>query len=340
MKSFHYNTTLTDKFSSFFESSQRVAILSHTNPDGDAVGSALALTRFLSSLAPEKDIRPIVPNHFPSFLRFVDHKNEIYVANDQLNEVQAFLAAADLIICVDFNQPHRLDALSDALAMNFDAKRVLIDHHIDPPQSFDLMFHSTQSSSTALLVYNLIVDLKGVEAIDENIAEPLYLGMMTDTGGFSFSTLNAELFRAVANVVERGADPVKIHREVFDTQTESRVRLVGYLLDNKMVVIPEKMAAYITLTQEEKDKFKFQIGDSEGVVNMPLTIKNVEFSAILIENKDMIKLSLRSQGDRIDVNAIAREHFNGGGHKNAAGGRLMMSMEQAVEKVKQVIETL
>lgn len=344
MKSFYFNNTDSTKFLSFFETSQRIAIISHTNPDGDAIGSALALCRFLRSLdshsETQRDIRAIVPNNFPAFLKFTDPNNDVYIYGEQIKEIQAFVAAADLIVCVDFNQPQRLEGLSEALAMNWSAKRVLIDHHIDPPQNFDIMFHTTASSSTALLIYNLIVDLKGVEAIDKGIAEALYVGMMTDTGCFSFSTLNPELFRAVANVVEKGADAVMIHRQIYDTQSESRLRMVGYLLDSKMVVIKEKKAAYITVTQQEKDRFNYQIGDTEGVVNMPLTIKGVDFSAIMIENKDIIKLSLRSQGDVIDVNAICREHFNGGGHRNAAGGRLHCSMEEAVEIVKSVIATL
>lgn len=340
MKSFYYNSTDVEKFLTFFHSSKRIAIISHTNPDGDAIGSALALSRFLRTLDGSKDIRPIVPNNFPSFLKFVDPGNEIDIYMAQIKEVQAFVAAADLVICVDFNAPHRLEGLSEALSMNLGARRVLVDHHIDPSPNFDLSFHTVQSSSTAFLIYNLICDIKGVEAIDKSIATALYVGIMTDTGCFSYSILAPELFRAAANLVERGADAAQIHREIFDTQSESRLKMVGYLLSEKMVVLPNKRAAYIALMQEEKDRFNFQIGDSEGIVNMPLSIKGIEFSAILIENKDVIKVSLRSQGDRVDVNVLGREYFNGGGHKNAAGGRLQCSMEEAIEVVNDVISKL
>lgn len=340
MKTFYYNSTDVSKFSTLLEQSHRIAIISHTNPDGDAIGSALGLIRYIRNLAKLKevsiDIRAIVPNHFPAFLSFIDSGRDVEIYKDQIKETEAFVAAADMIICVDFNQPHRLEGLSSALDMNFSAKRVLIDHHIDPSSEFDIVFHSTASSSTALLVYKLIEQISGIEAIDASIGEALYVGMMTDTGCFSYSNLDAELFRSVANLVEAGVDAVKVHREVFDTQTENRVRLVGYLLDNKMVVNSAKKAAYIALTQAEKDKHGFQIGDSEGIVNMPLSIKGIDFSVILIENKDLIKVSLRSQGD-IDVNVLGRTFFNGGGHKNAAGGKLNMTIEEAIKFVEKII---
>ncbi|MFI3295489.1 MAG: DHH family phosphoesterase [Rikenellaceae bacterium] len=323
------------QFNQTCQNSERIAIVAHTNPDGDAVGSSLALYHFLVAKYPQKHVRVIVPNNFPDDLKFIDPQSHIEVYMEMIKEAQAFLAACDAIICVDFNQISRLDQMGEAIEMNLHATRILIDHHIDPPH-YDLAFHYSRSSSAAFLVYGLIVGLGGVEALTPEIASALYLGIMTDTGGFSFSLLDGELFRSVATLVDCGADPVYIRQMVFDRQSEDRLRMVGYLLSQKMVIHSNKGAAYITLTNQEKLEFNHQIGDTEGVVNMPLTIGGITFSAIMIQTKDYIKLSLRSQGD-CDVNVLARDNFSGGGHKNAAGGKYYGSMEQCVEFIERLI---
>lgn len=316
------------------QSAQRIVVVSHTNPDGDALGSGLALTLMLRGEG-YTNTRFFVPNHYPDFLRWIDYENDIEIFSTNCGEAQAWIAAADLIICVDFNQTSRLERMTGALDMNLHAPRVLIDHHISPGR-FDLEFWSTESSSTAFLVYSLIEAWQGTSAITRPMADALYLGMMTDTGSFSFSNLTPELFRAVAVLLEIGIDIPAINRAVYNTQSQDRLKMVGYLICNKLKVIKEKGAAYITLTQQEKDMFNFQVGDAEGVVNIPLTISGVEFSAILIQTKDSIKVSLRSVGD-FDVNVLSNKHFNGGGHKNAAGGKFYGTMEQAVETLEQMI---
>ncbi len=328
-----------ENFVAVCEKSNRIALIAHTNPDGDAIGSSLGLLRFLRNQYPDKMIRSFVPNYPPNSLKFIDQKRDVEIYINQIGETNAFIAAADMLIFLDFNQIHRLDSLSDAINMNMHATKVLIDHHIDPPEKFDITHHNTESSSTALLVYTLIEQVAGVEAITKEIAEPLYLGMMTDTGCFSFSHLSGQLFHAIATLIDAGVDPVAINRAVYSTQRESRVRLHSYLISENMKIIANKGAAIITLTQEEKDRFDFQTGDSEGVVNIPLGIQGIVFSAILIENKDgSIKLSLRSQ-DVIDVNELSNIHFNGGGHKNAAGGKLNTTMDEAVKVVEEVIQS-
>lgn len=324
------------QFSALFAAADRVAIISHTNPDGDAVGSALALTLFLRSLGGAQRIRCFVPNHFPKFLDWVDAGNDVEIFGDNCSEASSFLAAADLIIIADFNDTKRLERMSDALQANIHAPRVLIDHHIAPP-NYDLSFHTTDSSSTAFLVLKLIEAMGG--GLTLPIANALYLGIMTDTGGFSFGNLNGELYRGVATLVDCGVDTPAINRAVFNTQTEARVRMVGYLLSQKMVVNAAHRSAYITLTSAEKIQFNHQIGDTEGIVNIPLTIAGIEFTAILIETSECIKLSLRSVGE-LDVNVIAREHFKGGGHKNAAGGKFFGTMDEALQALKTVINTL
>ncbi len=325
------------KFRAYFSNSQRVAILSHTNPDGDAIGSSLALQRALRTLDAGKDVRVVVPNDMPMTLRFLDPGRDVEVFMSSTKEYTAFLSAADLIIMVDFNDPKRLDAMSEALDRNICATRILIDHHLSPP-SYDLEFHTTQSSSTAFIVYSLLKAM-GVE-IEVGIAEALYTGMSTDTGGFTFGNLTAELYEAVAHLVRCGLNPVRVNQQIYDNQSENRLKMAGYLISEKMVVVAEHHAAYITLTMAEKERFEHQIGDTEGVVNMPMSISGIEFSALLIENRDHIKLSLRSTPESgIDVNALCRARFNGGGHKNASGGKLYCSMQEAELLLSEAIRT-
>ncbi len=328
-----------DKISQLFNiinSAKRIAIISHTNPDGDAIGSSLALYRALLKIEnnTQKDIRIIVPNSMPDYLEFLDTQKAVTTFAYNEKECGAFLAASDLIFVVDFNNTTRLEKMSEALERNICATRVLVDHHIDPPK-FDLEFHSTQSSSAGFLAYLLIKEL-GI-TIDTTIATPLYTAMMTDTGGFMFGNLNTELYTAVSELAATGIDIASINREVFNNQTLNKVKLTGYLLSDKLTVNLPKKSAYITLSLEEKDKFEYKIGDTEGVVNIPLTVQGVVFSALLIENKDHIKLSLRSIGE-LDVNIICNEHFNGGGHKNAAGGKFYGTMTECENAIKSIID--
>lgn len=331
-----FNNESISKLKSFCAAADRIVVISHTNPDGDAMGSGLALTLFLRELGYK--VRFFVPNHYPKFLAWVDQQTDVEIFGEMCREAEAYLAAADLVICVDFNQVSRLERMTSALENNLHAPRILIDHHQSPPQ-FDLSFSDTDYSSTSLMVFELIERWAGVEAITLPMANALYLGIMTDTGGFSYSNLTPQLYRAVAELVERGVDPVAINRAVFNTQSESRLRMVGYLLSEKMRVFANHGAAYITLTQQEKLRFNHQIGDTEGIVNMPLAIAGITFSAIFIETSECIKVSLRSEGE-MDVNLMAREHFNGGGHRNAAGGKFFGTMEQAEAKIQQIISTL
>lgn len=324
-----------DRFRQIICSSDRIAILSHANPDGDAVGSGLAMLRTLRAMGCKK-VRFIVPNHFPKFLAFVDPDRDVEIFSEAINDCTAFIAAADTIVVVDFNDTRRTEKMGEAVERNISATRILVDHHIAPP-TYDLEFHTTESSSTAFIIYNIAEQL-GV-TIDRPIAEALYMGMMTDTGGFSFGNLSGDLFRAVGHLVDAGIDAVAINRMITNTHNESRVRMVGYLIDQKMVVDADHHSAYMTLTLDEKQRFNHQIGDTEGIVNIPLTIEGIAFSAILIENLDHVKLSLRSV-DELDVNLICREHFMGGGHKNAAGGKYLGTMEEAIKAIESVIAKL
>ena len=325
-----------DRLKKLCSDSERIAIVSHNNPDGDAIGSGLALLAFLRGQG--FDARFFVPNHYPQFLSWIDNNNDTEIYSKMQKEATAYIAAVDLIFCVDFNVLHRLDKMTEAVESNLHARKVLIDHHTEPGQ-FELTFSEVSYSSASHMVYDLIMAWAGTGAINLAMANALYAGMMTDTGGFSYGAITGELMRAAAKLIDLGVDPVMAHREVYDTMSEDRIRMTGYLLYEKMQVFPENNAAYISITRNEKMRFGHQIGDTEGLANIPLSITGVRFSVLLIETSDHIKVSLRSQGE-FDVNKLAREYFNGGGHKNAAGGKLFSVMDEAIEITKKVIRSV
>lgn len=314
---------------------QNIVIVSHTNPDGDAIGSSLAWCRVLEGEGHR--VTCIVPNRFPSFLDWMDGIDKIRIfKEDTTGELAARVAEADIIFCLDFNIIGRLEALSDVIAANTRAPRILIDHHLSPPHDYALMFSHPESCSTAMLVYRIIEEYKGLGAIDTSMGESLYVGMMTDTGNFSFSHLTPELFRAVAVLVEKGINIPYINTSVYNSYSEGRVRLLGYAINRKMSMLEEGTVAYIALTEAELRRFDFQLGDSEGFVNYPLSIKGMKMSAMFLQTRKFIRVSLRSRGD-VDVNVFARKYFGGGGHKNAAGGKSFVSMEETAEHFKAAV---
>ncbi len=308
---------------------QRIVIVSHTNPDGDAVGSSLAWAECLRSMG--HCVTCIVPNKYPYFLDWMPGIDEIVIfKNDEEGLATRAIGEADLIFCLDFNALSRLEILNEAISNNTSARRVLIDHHLSPAEEFELKLSYPESSSTCFVVYSIIEALCGVDAISKSMAEVLYVGMMTDTGNFAFSYLTPELFRAVAVLVERGIHIPTLHNNVYNAYTEGRARLFGYAIDRKMKVIENGTVAYMSLLESEMRRFQFQQGDSEGFVNYALTIKKMKMSAMFLAHRKFIRVSLRSRGD-VDVNLFARRYFNGGGHKNAAGGKSFLSMKDTIE---------
>lgn len=315
-------------------SAKTIAVVSHTNPDGDAIGSGLALSRFLT--AQGYSVRFFVPNRFPKFLEFIPGTDQVDIYAEKPDEVRRYISDAELIICADFNQTDRLDKLASAVEANVVAPRVLIDHHLNPPE-YELSFSHTGYSSTSQMIYDLIQAWTGSpEAITYDIAAPIYIGIVTDTGNLSFGNLTPRVYRIIAELVEKGVDPVEATRAVFNTQTEDRLRLVGYLLSEKMKVDCGMHIAYISLTREEKQRFNYQIGDTEGIVNMPLAIDCINFSAMFIEALDHIKISFRSQGN-FDVNRFAETYFHGGGHRNAAGGKYFGPIQEAIARFEEIV---
>ncbi len=308
---------------------RKIVIVAHTNPDGDAVGSSLAWAEVLRRMGHE--VTCIVPNKYPYFLDWMPGIGQVVVfKNDTTGDAVRAIAEADLLFCLDFNAVSRLEILSDTIEANTTARRVLIDHHLSPDGHFDLSFSYPDSSSTCFLVYSIIEALFGTDAITRQMAEALYVGIMTDTGNFAYSFLTPELFRAVAVLVEKGISIPEIHNNVYNAYTEGRARLFGYVINRKMEIIQDGTVAYMSLMENEMRRFQFQQGDSEGFVNYALTIKKMKMSAMFLAHRKFIRVSLRSRGD-VDVNLFARKYFNGGGHKNAAGGKSFVSMQETID---------
>ncbi|MBO5399224.1 MAG: DHH family phosphoesterase [Alistipes sp.] len=314
---------------------QRMVILSHTNPDGDAVGSSIAWAEALRREG--HDVVCIVPNKYPYYLDWMTGIGDVVIHRTESDRAAAAVAEADVIFCLDFHSLSRLDQLSEVIAANTSAKRVLIDHHLNPTESFDIMFSHPEASSTCFLVYKLLEALWGAECVTASQAEVLYVGMMTDTGNFSFSTLTPELYQSLAVLSATGINIPQIYNNVYNSFTEGRARLFGYAINRKMKMLRKGTVAYMSLTEEEMRRFWFQQGDSEGFVNYPLSIKKMRMSAIFIEHKDFIRVSLRSRG-AVDVNLFASRYFEGGGHHNAAGGKSYVSMEETIARFEAAVE--
>ena len=312
-----------------------MVILSHTNPDGDAVGSSIAWAEALRRAG--HDVVCIVPNKYPYYLDWMTGISDVVIHRTDPDRAAAAVAEANVIFCLDFHSLSRLDQLSEVIAANTSAKRVLIDHHLNPTEQFDIMFSHPESSSTCFLVYKVIEALWGAQSVTPSQAEVLYVGMMTDTGNFSFSQLTPELYQALAVLSATGINIPQIYNNVYNSFTEGRARLFGYAINRKMKMLRKGTVAYMSLTEEEMRRFWFQQGDSEGFVNYPLSIKKMRMSAIFIEHKDFIRVSLRSRG-AVDVNLFASRYFEGGGHHNAAGGKSFVSMEETIARFEAAVE--
>lgn len=315
---------------------RRVVIASHTNPDGDAIGSSLAWAAILRRHG--HSVVCMVPNRYPSFLEWLPGIDTLKIFKFKEQEMAAEVAAADTVFCLDFNQIHRLDGIGELIEANDKAEKILIDHHLDPPHTWSLELSESTASSTCFIIHNLIEQLGLTDEIDRAMAEQLYVGIMTDTGNFSHSNLSAELFRAVASLVERGLDVPYINRQIYNSFSVDRLRLLGYAL-NKMEIIgsPDNRTAYITLREGELRRFNFKIGDSEGFVNYPLTIDGLALSAMFVETHRFIRISLRSRPD-VDAREFARRYFDGGGHKNAAGGKSFVPMAETIARFKAAVD--
>lgn len=310
-----------------------IVITSHRNPDGDAIGSSLALYHFLNNFG--HTVRVVFPSEYPDFVSWMPDAEKIIIYDIDPEETADIVNRADIVFCLDFNSLDRIDKLGELVAP-LNVPKVLIDHHLDPDYFADYMLWRVSASSTCELVYDFI-DLYGeMNLLDNNIGKCLYTGILTDTGSFKYNTSPA-LFKKVGEILEKGAvDDVIIQDLVFNSLHEKNLRLLGHCLKNRMEILPEFKAGLITLTRKDYEYFDIQRGDTEGIVNFLLKIKGIKVAAFITEQPTIVKISLRSKGD-ISVEEIARKHFKGGGHKNAAGGASYQSLRGTVLKLKEIL---
>ena len=314
---------------------KKIVIIPHRNPDGDAMGSTLALYHYLKQF--QKEVIVISPNEFPGNLAFLPDSEKVLIFERNKETATLLLEDATLIFTLDFNALHRTGEMGLTLE-KLKAPFIMIDHHEAPDSYATVTYSDTTFGSTCEMVYHFIEALGDLEKIDKTIATCLYTGITTDSGSFRFPKTTPRTHQIVAQLIEKGVENYTIHNELFDNNSYNSLQLLGRALQN-MQVMPEFKTSYITLSQKELDQFHYVKGDTEGIVNYGLSIKGIIFTAIFIENKEenIIKISLRSQGD-FDVNKLAREHFNGGGHKNAAGGKSYASLKETVEQFKSIVQ--
>lgn len=323
-----------EELKSLLSEPKRIVLLPHRNPDGDAIGSTLAMRLYLSKLGHSCEV--ISPNDFPKFLKWMEGAKDIQIAEYNPGHSRRTIEKAELIFLLDFNTTARIDEVGEWLDRS-EAPKVLIDHHQEPDQ-FDFMYSDVEMPATCQMVYKFIEAMGHLDLIDVSLAECIYTGILTDTGGFRYRTTSAETHRIVANLLEKGLNLDKIYNEVYDNQSVGRLKLLGVTLDS-LIAMPDYRTAYMKLTRAEQADYGMQKGDTEGFVNYGLGINNNVLSVFFIEDQqqDFIKISFRSKGG-FDVNQFARKHFNGGGHISAAGGRSDLGMEETIEKFVKILE--
>ncbi len=312
----------------------KVVITHHHNPDADATGSTLALFHYLSKKGLECTV--VSPNTMPDFLMWMPGAFDIKIYDEQKAEVEKIVEEASILFCLDFNHTSRVKTFTNTIE-NFKGIKVLIDHHLQPAlESFQYGISDSNKSSTCEMVYDFIIANNDAQLLDVTIAKCIYAGTMTDTGSFRFSCTTASTHKMVAALIDIGLQPTFIHNQIFDTYHENRLRFMGYVLSNNMKVMHQQHVAYMALSKNELQKYYVESGDTEGIVNYPLSIKDVIFSTFMSQKEDEIRISFRSKGS-FDVNVFSKKYFGGGGHANAAGARSLLSLEETIEKFKKAI---
>ena len=312
---------------------KNIVITVHRGPDGDAMGSGLGLYNIL--IQEGYNVSVVTPNDYASFLHWLPGNENVIVFTEEEEKATEITEKADLIFLLDFGQISRLDTYANIVQTAM-AKKVMIDHHQEPDESVsDILFSNVNSCATAQIIFEIIDALDWKYLINKDVAECLYTGIMTDTGSFKFSSTTEKTHHIIAELIGKGANNSKIHDLVYDNFSENRVKLLGYCLNQKLLIFKENKAAIISLTTEELKRFNFKKGDTEGIVNYALSIEDIIFAAFIAEKEGKVKLSLRSKGD-FQVNEIAKKYFNGGGHRNAAGGISDVSVEKTIENLKDI----
>ena len=315
---------------------QRIAITCHKSPDGDALGSTLALCHVLRRLG--KDATVVTPDMAPKALEFIPGLRDLVVFTKHEVRARRILTEAQAIFCLDFNSLHRIDRLGEIIEP-LSTTRVLIDHHLDPEDAFDLSISFPEASSTCELVFRVLMQMGLLRMMDRQAASCLYVGLLTDTGGFAYSCDNPEFYEIISSILRRRIDRVNLYNKAMNTFSADSLRLQGYAISEKMQLFPDQGAALIVLDKSDLDRFNYNRGDTETLVNKPLAIPGIYWSVFLREDADRIKVSCRSQGD-FSVSDICSRYFNGGGHENAAGGEFYGTIDEAVQAFRQVLADL
>ena len=315
------------KIEEILKRTKKIVITTHQSPDGDAIGSSLALFGYLVKKG--FDVSVVVPDSFPKFLKWMEGTDNIHVYDYEQNVVEGLISEADLIFSLDYNDLKRVGGVG-VLIEKSTAYKAMIDHHLNPATFADWMCSDTSSCSTAQLVYNFIEDFNDLDLIDKQIAEGIYCGIMTDSGSFRFPSVQAKTHLIAADLINRGLNHARVHELVHDVNTLPKLHLLGFALNEKLRVLPKLPVAVIAISSEELSRFSYKKGDTEGLVNYALSLEGVEMAAFIKEDDNKVKMSFRSKGD-IAVNEFSSQYFSGGGHKNAAGGVSFTSFEETVK---------
>lgn len=310
-----------------------IVITSHRNPDGDAIGSSLAMYHYLNEFG--HTVRVIFPSEYPDFVAWMSDAEKITIYDIEPERSEELVQKADIIFCLDYNSLDRIDKLGEVIATLKDTQIVMIDHHLFPDIQADFQISEPSASSTCELIYDFIAMMGDRDKINVTIAECIFTGILTDTGSFKYST-SPKLFKIVSHLLELGVDDYKLNDLIFNSLEEKHLRLLGHCLKNRMEIIPEYKTGIIWLNRNDYEQFDIQRGDTEGIVNYLLKLKDIKIAAFITEQPTIVKLSLRSKGD-ISVQEIARKHFKGGGHKNASGGSSYSTLKGTINKLKQIL---
>jgi len=315
------------------ETPKKIVITSHRNPDGDAVGSSLALAGWLKLKGHECDI--LLPSEFPDFLSWMTGANEVFVHDLDAQICNEKVAAAEIIFCLDFNALERIDRLGEQVKKS-EVTKVMIDHHLNPSDFAQINYLDTTASSTCELIFRLIDQEFGErEMINQVIGESILTGILTDTGSFKYAT-SSRLLRIVADLLDLGIDDSKLQDLIFNSQSEKHLRLLGHCLKNRMEVLPEFKTGIIYLSKKDYEDFEIQRGDTEGIVNFMLKVKDITMAVFVTEQPTIVKLSMRSKRS-FSVEEICKKYFKGGGHKNASGGYSYQSLNGTIHKIKDIL---
>jgi phosphoesterase RecJ-like protein len=316
-------------------SAKNIVITAHRSPDGDSIGSSMGLYQFIQKLG--KKVVVCHPDPAPEFLHWVENTADIKCFDEHKIECTELLLNADLVFCLDYNAPNRVGKDMEEVMLKIQAKKVMIDHHPHPAEDFcQLIISDTSACSTCELIFDLIEGSGNLDLLDERIGTPLYLGIMTDTGSFRFPAMKPVVHEILAKLLKAGVVHFKVHENVFDTNTLDRLKLRGFALSEKMEILPGNKIALISLSDEELKRYNYRKGDTEGLVNMALSVQGIQIAAFFAEKDGVVKISFRSKGDYF-VNKLSMENFEGGGHQYAAGGISYEGLDHAVNKFKSLV---